>query len=227
MTDRGSGSGAKLAVFPTRMNLAIIKGRVRSAEKGKTLLKRKSDAIQIRHKDVLSKLDKKRAEVSGLMEKAFFLLAKTEFYGGDLKMAAHEAKKRPLQVRLVNENVSGVYIPKYTLQETEARGLCFMGASGNIIRQCREKFIECLRTLLELATLQSSFLILDEVLKATNRRVNALEHFLIPKLDNTIEYMISELDEQDREDFYRLKKVQSSKKTLPLPCSAESRNERP
>ena len=55
-------------------------------------------------------------------------------------------------------------------------------------------------------------MILDEVIKVTNRRVNALEHILIPRTENTIKYINSELDELDREEFYRLKKVQAKKK---------------
>lgn len=75
-------------------------------------------------------------------------------------------------------------------------------------------------------------MILDEVIKTTNRRVNAIEHVVIPRIENTIRYIQSELDEQDREEFfrcffcdathpfflrlpdYRLKKVQGKKKAL-------------
>ena len=52
---------------------------------------------------------------------------------------------------------------------------------------------------------------MDEVIKVVNRRVNAIEHVIIPRTENTISYINSELDELDREEFYRLKKVKNNK----------------
>ena len=75
-------------------------------------------------------------------------------------------------------------------------------------------YIQAVQVLVELASLQTAFVILDEVIKATNRRVNAIEFVIIPKLENTIKYILSELDEQDREEFFRLKKVQNKKKEV-------------
>lgn len=53
---------------------------------------------------------------------------------------------------------------------------------------------------------------MEEAIKITNRRVNALQYVVIPRIENTIAYIISELDEADREEFFRLKKVQAKKK---------------
>jgi len=53
---------------------------------------------------------------------------------------------------------------------------------------------------------------LDAALKMTNRRVNALEFVLIPRINSIIDYIKQELDEIDREDFVRLKKTQDNKK---------------
>ncbi|KAL8639781.1 MAG: hypothetical protein Q9226_008828 [Calogaya cf. arnoldii] len=58
---------------------------------------------------------------------------------------------------------------------------------------------------------KTAFVILDEVIKVVNRRVNAIEHVIIPRTENTIKYINSELDELDREEFYRLKKVKNNK----------------
>ncbi len=69
-----------------------------------------------------------------------------------------------------------------------------------------------MQILIDLASLQTAFVILDEVIKVTNRRVNAIEHVIIPKVENTIKFISSELDEQDREEFFRLKKIQGKKK---------------
>jgi V-type H+-transporting ATPase subunit D len=53
---------------------------------------------------------------------------------------------------------------------------------------------------------------IERVIKVTNRRVNALEFVIIPQIEATIKWIEGELDELDREDFYRLKCVQDKKK---------------
>ena len=103
-----------------------------------------------------------------------------------------------------------------------------LGRGGQQVLRAKEVYAKAVETLVELASLQTAFTILDEVIRATNRRVNAIEHVVIPRLEGTVKYIISELDEMDREEFFRfecklrlselsqtpcrLKKVQGKKK---------------
>ena len=64
-----------------------------------------------------------------------------------------------------------------------------------------------MKKIVEIATLQTSYLAIDECLKITNRRVNALEYIVIPKITFTINYIKTELDEREKEDKYKIKKV--------------------
>jgi len=86
-----------------------------------------------------------------------------------------------------------------------------LGKGGQQVQRCRETYARAVETLVELASLQTAFVILDEVIKVVNRRVNAIEHVIIPRTENTIKYINAELDEIDREEFYRLKKVSGKK----------------
>lgn len=111
------------------------------------------------------------------------------------------------------DNVAGVKLPVFQQYNTGADlpeniGL---GAGGRKITVCREKFGDYLKALIKVASLQTSFVAMDEALKITNRRVNALENVTIPKIVNTINEINRELDELEREDFTRLKVVKRKK----------------
>merc|ERR1712235_22201 len=71
---------------------------------------------------------------------------------------------------------------------------------------------EAVKQLVSLASLQTAFMTLDEEIKMTSRRVNALEYVLIPKIEDIIGYITQEMDEQAREEFFRVKKVVEKKK---------------
>merc|ERR1712210_348831 len=89
-------------------------------------------------------------------------------------------------------------------EEEEAMGLA-RGAAK--IKSSIQKWDELVKNLVRLASLQTSFVALDVAIKVTNRRVNALDNVVIPRTQNTIKYIQAELDELEREDIFRIKKV--------------------
>lgn len=238
----------RMAVFPTRMALNTMKIKLKGAQKGHSLLKRKSDALTARFRIILQKIRDAKLAMGAAMKQAYFALAEVNFTAGDISMAVREkVGHATLRVRARKENVSGVQLPVLEpvsgldglhagmlsmsgagssstrptsplLQESSSSSMqqqqqqLWLGRGGQQVQKCRDAYVRALEALVELAGLQTSFFILNDVIRATNRRVNALEHVLVPRLDNTVSYITSELDEQDREDFFRLKKVQGNKK---------------
>lgn len=125
-------------------------------------------------------------------------------------------KRATIRLDKSEENIAGVLIPNLTLKEFEdgenSMSQIGLERGGFSIQKCREKFRGILDLLIQIASYQASFLTLDEKIKVTNRRVNALEHVVVPKLILIYRYIDQELDEQAREDFFRLKKVLDNKK---------------
>lgn len=86
-----------------------------------------------------------------------------------------------------------------------------LAQGGQKVKVCRENYFKALEALVELASLQTTFITLDQIIKVTNRRVNAIEHVVKPRLKNTITYVDLELEELEREETFRLKKIRSNK----------------
>jgi H(+)-transporting ATP synthase subunit D len=64
-----------------------------------------------------------------------------------------------------------------------------LGKGGQQIQGCRKAYLSAIQLLVQLANLQTAFMTLDVALKVTNRRVNALENVVKPKIENTIAYI--------------------------------------
>lgn len=211
-----SGGAAREAVFPTRQALGQMKSKLKGAQTGHDLLKRKSEALTKRFREITRRIDEAKRKMGRVMQIAAFSLAEVTYAaGGDISYQIQEsAKNAKFRVRTKQENVSGVFLPQFESFTTEGNndfGLTGLGKGGQQVQRCRETYARAVETLVELASLQTAFVILDEVIKVVNRRVNAIEHVIIPRTENTIKYINSELDELDREEFYRLKKVSGKK----------------
>ncbi|KAL1593290.1 H(+)-transporting V1 sector ATPase subunit D [Paraconiothyrium brasiliense] len=212
-----SGSGAREAVFPTRQSLGLMKSKLKGAQTGHDLLKRKK---------ITRRIDEAKRKMGRVMQIAAFSLAEVTYaVGSDIGYQVQEsAKQARFRVRTKQENVSGVILPQfesYTSDSANDFALTGLGKGGQQVQRSRETYARAVETLVELASLQTAFVILDEVIKVVNRRVNAIEHVIIPRTENTIKYINSELDELDREEFYRLKKVSGKKQRDAAEAEAE------
>jgi len=154
------------------------------------------------------------------MKAASFSLAKARWsaHPSDITSTVLESvSTASFKLKLRNDNIAGVQLPVFEQLHDSSKlpqELTGLGKGGKQVQESKDTYLKALEGLVELASLQTAFVTLDEVIKITNRRVNAIEHVVKPKLENTINYITSELDEAEREEFYRLKKIQGKKKKL-------------
>lgn len=196
----------------------MMKLRLKGAQKGHSLLKKKADALQMRFRLILGKIVETKTLMGEVMKVAAFSLAEVKFaIGGETSLpqvVLQNVNKAQIKVRTKKDNVAGVTLPVFeSYQEaTDQYELAGLARGGHAVANMKKNYQKAIELLVDLASLQTSFVTLDEVIKITNRRVNAIEHVIIPKIERTLAYIISELDELEREEFYRLKKIQDKKR---------------
>jgi V-type H+-transporting ATPase subunit D len=105
---------------------------------------------------------------------AFSLAEVTYAVGGDIGYQVQEsAKSARFRLATRQDNVFGVLLPAYEAFITDGNndfGLTGLGKGGQQVQRCRETYARAVEALVELATLQTAFVMLDEVIKTVNRR---------------------------------------------------------
>merc|ERR1711990_490793 len=214
----------RVNIFPSRMNLSIMKARLKGAQSGHRLLKKKADALKLKFRGILREIVSKKEKMGDIMKQANFSLAEAKFSAGDFNSdVIQNVGNARLKLKARTDNVAGVALPIFEplFDGTDSYELTGLGRGGEQITKVKKVYEEVVKLLIEIASLQTSFVTLDEVIKVTNRRVNAIEHVIIPRYERTISYIISELDETEREEFFRLKKVQGKKQKMKEIAEAE------
>lgn len=200
-------------VQPTRGELLKLKRRIDLAKRGHELLREKRDALVTEFFDTLDLLRDRREDVERKLEKAFEDLTDAKVVMGTLglKKAANSAI-RDLEVDVGSRNIMGVKVPVVEAEDIERkvteRGYSLQQTSAKL-DEAAEKFEEALKSILELAEVEETVRLLAQEIEKTKRRVNSLEHVLIPRLEDNKEYIEMRLEEQERENYFRLKRVKA------------------
>jgi len=201
------------------MTLQTFKARLGGAKKGHSLLKKKRDALKAKFQALLKDIVETKLAVGEGLKEAGFALAKSQWAtaGDDITSTVVERARAPsCTLKLSGDNVAGVSIPKFTMihdpTKDAASGTLAVGHGGAVVNATRNEYLKAVGQLVRLASLQTAFKTLDEEIKMTSRRVNALEYVLIPRIEDICAYIILEMDEESREEFFRVKKVVEKKK---------------
>jgi len=199
-------------VNPTRMELLEIKKKLILAEKGHKLLEEKRDALVENffklidnRKDITKNLDEE-------FKQAYSSLIQAQMLIGEKKVEESSYLTEDIgEIELETDNIMGVKIPiinKDKIKIDMKPSYSFMETTSKL-DDAQIQFRKLLPKLIELADLESSIKSLATEIEKTKRRVNVLENNLIPRLIDTIKYIEMQLEEIEREDFVRRKRIKA------------------
>jgi V/A-type H+-transporting ATPase subunit D len=198
-------------VNPTRMELIKKNAQIKLAEQGRDLLREKMDALIQEFFNIMESVSKSRVELESVANAAqrSLLTALAVDDSVTLKSASF-ATRKGLFIDIKGKNIMGVPVPvlekKRVSKSVLERGYSIIGVSGRI-DEAAEKFEMELDLIIELAETETSLKRLGGEIQITRRRVNALEQIMIPELKKQKKYIKNAIDEREREDLFRLKKV--------------------
>jgi len=201
----------EIRVNPTRMELNRLKGRLKMAQRGHKLLKDKRDELMRKFLELIRENKRLREKVEKELSQSFanFLLASAVMSSETLEEAVMYPKARA-EIEVSTKNLMSVRVPEFSgppdADDAAAYPYGFAATSGELDTSIAA-LAEALPQLLRLAQLEKAVYLLAEEIDKTRRRVNALEHILIPRLQQAIKYIAMKLDENERGALTRLMKI--------------------
>ena len=200
-------------VRPTRMELMKIKAQIKLAEQGRDLLRQKMDALIQEFFKLLGTVSESRDELEQVSQAADLSLMLAEAVDDPVTLrSASFATRRSITVDISGKNIMGVPVPviekKRVSKNMLERGYGIITTSARIDETAERYELE-LDLLIKLAEIETAMRRLGAEIQMNRRRVNALEQILIPELKTQEKYIENTIDEREREDLFRLKKVKS------------------
>jgi V/A-type H+-transporting ATPase subunit D len=198
-------------IRPTRIELLKLKKQEIIASKGHDLLQEKLDAMVIEffryvdaYADLRDDLDQQVAGALLAIKEAGTVIGDQKLE--ELAVSTPGMEDIPMGFRVI----MGVRVPMIgeagAGTEGSRRSYSYLGTSARTDEASRA-FKEVSATALKLAELEGTVRRLAAEIKSTRRRVNALEHVLLPRLRDTRRYIEMHLEEREREDLFRRKRT--------------------
>ncbi|MDG6229294.1 MAG: V-type ATP synthase subunit D [Candidatus Thermoplasmatota archaeon] len=199
-------------VKPTRMELLEIRKKLTLAEKGHKLLEEKRDALVERFFSVIDTRNALLLEIDSLFKEAFTSLMTAQMIIGEeqVKQAAYSMPQAS-SITFTQDNIMGVKIPKISMESFEIpeKISYTLFDTCAALDEAQVLFSTILKKLITLADVEGGIKSLSVDIEKTKRRVHVLENNLIPRLQATRKYIEMQLEELEREDFFRRKRIKA------------------
>jgi len=196
-------------VHPTRMELLTLRKRRAIARRGRDLLREKLDALMIEFFQFVREINALRAKAQDLLSQAYEGYVEAQMALGYMKLEqASVGVEDRFSIGSKSRNIIGVTIPYIQVDLKPLAAFPYDPYDTSIkLDEAYLKMAEAIKAIAELSSAEAAVKKLAEAIAATKRRVNSLEYVVIPRIVTTIRYIEMHLEEAEREDFFRLKRI--------------------
>ena len=198
-------------IFPTKANLMNTKKSLELAKLGYDLMDRKRNILVREMMSLIDEAKRVQFQIGEVYAGAYAALKTAMLNLGDCSRFAGAIPVDD-SVSVEYRSVMGVEVPIVTIGdvETNVRNFGFLATNSDFDEACL-RFNEVKKLTVQLAQIESSVYRLADAVKKTQKRSNALNHIMIPRLSATVKFITEALDEKEREDFSRLKVTKRTK----------------
>ena len=203
---------AVMNVNPTRMELTNLKRKLVTARRGHKLLKDKRDELMRQFLSLVKENKALRIKVEDGIKKAnvHMALARSSMDDKSLSVALMMPSQK-MSVDVKEKNVMSVIVPEYETEMKSAKDgeICSYGYAFTScdLDEAVKALSDIMPDMIKLAQTEKQCQLMAGEIEKTRRRVNALEHVMIPQYEDTIKYIEMKLDENERATTMRLMKV--------------------
>lgn len=199
-------------IAPTKSNLLRTKDNLNLSRTGYNLIDKKRTVLIKEMMQQIEKAKEIQSDVKELFEKAYNVLQEANITMGvrqvqDIALSIDKAE----HFDITYKSIMGLDVPTVKYEKPTLRPHYSMYMTGEAIDEAIMIFQKIKRLTYRLAETENTVYKLSIEIKKNQKRANALEKMQIPNLEETVKYISESLEEKEREDFYRLKKIKKRK----------------
>ena len=198
-------------VKPTRSEELRLKERIELAENGHEILEKKRDGLIHEFMEVIGDAKEVNQELADLYSQARLKMMLAKIYDGEDSIKANAiAEENDPELETEAQNIMGVVVPEIESGSIKREVLdreYGISSTSSRVDSTADKYEELLEKIVDAAETQTKILKLLNEIEKTKRRVNALEHKIIPEMQEGLDTVSQVLEERAREETFRMKKI--------------------
>ncbi len=197
-------------ISPTRSALLASKASLKTASSGADLLKRKRDALIGEFFALVKDALAAREELAAVSKGAYVSLFSAKAWDSPEAVESLSlAQPGNLNVNMQIESIYGVKVPKIEVPDGRREATFSPITVGAHTARAATDFGGVMQAMIRVAGTETKLRRIGEEIKKTSRRVNALEQVVIPGIQDDIRFIRGVLDQREREESFRLKKIKA------------------